>query len=1072
MTTSHGRPPLTRLCAAILVTACCHWNVDVGRCAEKLDLTPSSTKPTPTQDDAGLNAVHFVGKNLGWAAGDHGVVWKTTDGGLNWTLITTGVDDSFRSICFLTDRVGWIVGGSTVPHTRIGLGTILFTNDGGTTWKKFAAGKLPQLHDIEFFDLKRGIAVGESSGDFPTGVMRSDNGGQTWEPLGGKRHTGWRTADFVLNRAGVIGVLAGLRGKTSLVGNTKILPSRLNQASLRGMRGVCLDSTLSGWLVGDGGLVRSTTDGGLVWKDPPKRLPHDVRDAFDFRAVAKQGPQAWIAGDPGSVVWHTPDNGHTWTRQLTGQTVPIHSLQFADESRGWAVGALGMILRTEDGGNTWAAVRGGQRRSALMAVHGHASRVSFNLLAKESGERGYRSVVLLPTRRDVGSEGHAEFDQDLRLNEAVVKAGGSASRIGWQLPVSIPGLDRNRDRLIAEWNSRTDGRLREAFLGRLVCSLRTWRPSIVIIDQPPADDATTILVKEAIELAVKQAADPAFFIEQQQLAALEPWQVNRVIMRLPQGSTGQSHVDPHEYLPRLGKSVQNVSATSYALLSALGRQTAMREAYQTVVDTSASEISQTGLTVGGFFRGLHLTPGSDARRPSVSYDERDDEFRRKLAEKQRHFQAYTENFLGDDRHSGQLLAHLDYITTGMPDDDAALQLVRLANDYRTKSRWDLAEATYVETIERFPNEPATLDAMRQLLQLWVGVEPTWQRAKQVQVSQKTVVTDRAAVLSRIQRAIQNAQSDPSSQDAQVLDLQSDPVTTAEQQGRLKIGPNDEWRQGTVRNWHDQALKMATLIRRKSPQFFRTPGIQFPIASLLRQRGKGRLSDGVYRHSQRLSPEDPWRQTADSELWLLRPYDQPPKSLTKCRRAVKPPYLDGVLGDECWQQADEIRLLAADGESIASGAAAICMLSYDGSFLYLAASIPRVAGTPDDAPVLAGRTHDADLANFDRVNLFIDVDRDYATYYELNIDQRGWTREACWGDESWNPQWYVAMTADKTHWRVEAAIPFAQLAPRPPRPGAAWAVGINRVIPAVGLESWTQPASKVPRPETFGLIRFD
>ena len=57
-------------------------------------------------------------------------------------------------------------------------------------------------------------------------------------------------------------------------------------------------------------------------------------------------------------------------------------------------------------------------------------------------------------------------------------------------------------------------------------------------------------------------------------------------------------------------------------------------------------------------------------------------------------------------------------------------------------------------------------------------------------------------------------------------------------------------------------------------------------------------------------------------------------------------------------------------------------------------------------------------------------------------------------------------------RLEVAIPLEEITPYFPRGGNAWAIGITRIIPALGVESWTQPAGAVPRPETFGLLRFD
>jgi hypothetical protein len=149
-----------------------------------------------------------------------------------------------------------------------------------------------------------------------------------------------------------------------------------------------------------------------------------------------------------------------------------------------------------------------------------------------------------------------------------------------------------------------------------------------------------------------------------------------------------------------------------------------------------------------------------------------------------------------------------------------------------------------------------------------------------------------------------------------------------------------------------------------------------------------------------------------------------------------------------------------------------MLSYDDQYLYLAGYVPRDPGVVADGVQYAGRTHDADLHQFDRITVAFDVDRDYSSWYRFEIDQRGWTREALWDDERWNPDWFVAAAAEGSEWRVEAAIPWQALVPSAPQRGTIWAAGLSRVIPAVGLESWTHPATLDPRGETFGLVQFD
>ena len=105
-------------------------------------------------------------------------------------------------------------------------------------------------------------------------------------------------------------------------------------------------------------------------------------------------------------------------------------------------------------------------------------------------------------------------------------------------------------------------------------------------------------------------------------------------------------------------------------------------------------------------------------------------------------------------------------------------------------------------------------------------------------------------------------------------------------------------------------------------------------------------------------------------------------------------------------------------------------------------------------------------------MLIDVDRNYATYYRLAIDDRGWTNDSCWGDSTWDPKWFVAVRWDDDGWTVEAAIPLAELTGRPPQPRDTWAIGIQRVVPGVGFQSWNTPAAVSVLPEGFGYLMFE
>ena len=1051
---------------------------------------------TPMQDDANLYAISFIGKQVGWVVGDRSAIWQTTDGGKTWQFKPSPVKANFKSVCFLTDRVGWIAGGYTTPFTRVSQGVLLFTQDGGLHWKVFSGPAekisrdvlknqnttgqpsrnsqsspsqkrltLPFLHKLKFFDLNHGVAAGEINSDFPTGIMKTADGGQSWEPIAGNEVGNWRAADFLDEKNGII---VGVRGQMALLGNGQLVKTQTQLLKNLAIRDVVLDHKLRGWIVGDGGMVSVTENSGITWSPPRTLLPKNIEDVFNFRAVAAIGEKVWIAGRPGSVIWHSPDGGKTWKKQPTGQTVPINKIYFLDEYDGFAVGALGTILKTENGGLKWQIVRGSHRRAAILTFQARPQRVPFPLIAKYAADEGYRTVSILPARRDLGPDGYLSTNEDIRLNEAVIEAGGSDSEIFWRYPLTIPGVEHEIQQLWKDWNLRNEGKLKQRFPNDLVAMIRTWRPTVIVIDEPPEDDATSMLIASAVSQAVNAAADSSRFVPLLELANLKPWQVEQVFWKLPDGSIGHTQIDLHDLLPRVGKSVYQAATNSASMLLKNYHPGSNRNAFLLVGGRGFGD--RSAIVSRRFFGGTVIAPGSEARRRLLSIDSREFEKQRLVIQRQRNFLGYSKRFLDDSRHAGQLIAKLGDITKGMKDEQAALQLYQLAEEYKRRQQWELVEAVMIELMERYPRQPATRQAMTWMLKFWTGAEPVWQRVRHVNVQRQQLMTDRSAMVYRIRRAQQIARRPLHDRVLAELDLGPDPAQVVNTPNEA-FDRNRQRQAKGVDHWQKQAVYLASFIRRVDPELYKSPEVQFSVASLMRKRNIYRVSDEVYRRMLRSGLNAQWKQAANTEIWMMNPQGQPPRKIALCRRTAERPHLDGVLSETCWQQATAMPLTqdAQTNPNLERGS--FVMISYDTEYFYFAASILRHPELPVAKPETKNRKHDEDLSKQDRVSFYLDLDRDYGTWYTLTVDQRGKTNDVVWQDSTWNPQWSVAIDADDTHWRIEAAIPFSELASRPPMANRIWALGVVRTIPGVGLESWSHPAGITPRPESFGLLKF-
>jgi hypothetical protein len=270
----------------------------------------------------------------------------------------------------------------------------------------------------------------------------------------------------------------------------------------------------------------------------------------------------------------------------------------------------------------------------------------------------------------------------------------------------------------------------------------------------------------------------------------------------------------------------------------------------------------------------------------------------------------------------------------------------------------------------------------------------------------------------------------------------------------------------------RALQWAERIQHRQPDLFFDPRVRFPLAAALIRGGQPREAERMWRSQLNGFETSGWPAYAALELeWQERPTgDKVDAATWPCRAVPQPPFLDGLLDDRAWSDIQPVQLYrqARDSEAIC---ATEVLLAYDARFLYLAARCrtPNIT-TP---PVKPGpRQRDTDLGGRDRLEWDLDVDRDYATAWSLTVDDRGWANDRLGQDSTWNPTWYIATHADAEGWSLESAVALEDLTPATPRPGEAWRIHCQRVVPHVGRQSWPvdKPASNIP--ERMGLLIFE
>ena len=115
--------------------------------------------------------------------------------------------------------------------------------------------------------------------------------------------------------------------------------------------------------VGNGGAVIITADGGKLWRGV--EAPHNKIANKLMRVKALAGGQAWAVGEGGSVLRST-DFGSAWYQVGPEEDIAWNDISF-HEKRGWMVGEYGRIRVSNDDGVSWHEVESPTKMS-LMAV--------------------------------------------------------------------------------------------------------------------------------------------------------------------------------------------------------------------------------------------------------------------------------------------------------------------------------------------------------------------------------------------------------------------------------------------------------------------------------------------------------------------------------------------------------------------------------------------------------------------------------------------------------------------------------------------------------------------------------
>ena len=1056
--------------------------------------------------DASLRGVCFVDASEGWAVGEEGLVLHTIDGGQTWEKQATATKGTLESVVFTNPYEGWIVGhDDKLPQDASGV--VLYSKDGGISWKRILGGEVPALFSAQF-EGKNGWVLGKANHRFPGGVLQTQDGGVTWKPGIGVSVKGWMASAKKPGSANL--VTGGLLGMVGRLGEAEFVGRNVDLGARRSIRSIATGNSGS-LAVGEQGLaLRQMVDGGEKWEPITGLFSNEASMVVDFLAVHVRGKCSWIAGRPGSFVARSDDEGRSWRKIHTGQNAPIRSLFFVNEKQGYAVGDRGTILGTRDGGENWKILRTGGQRAGVLVLGPDREHLSRAMIAHVGWVDGIHVDSWVASQ---GLPGDIAYQpgNDACLHNRELGATGFSVGLTWPGHRDEPGYSRIQ--LAQKMDDYFGVGAVDRLTRSLVLAIRSSQPESLVVEWSgldPNHHGLSLLLREALIGALSASPDPGRYQDQIRELGLLPWKVKEVLVS--QGAISPIRIDLMEIQPRLGESLRDftvgISPEEGPRLARGGEiffkhDLFVREGNGKGLKGAWSEIADPGRM-------------REISRQLSSVDDLDSAQLRAIRRKNQVMQ-----LLGNGEYSlaepEKLASNLDGMLKGVEDDAGARVHLALARVAMAKGNWNLARELYTRFLDKYPSNPGVIEAAT-----WVVVHNSSGEARrrhelrqvlregtlQFETASGGKNDEGGGFASMGSRGASPAGPAGSGRDPKAalakaiyenpaantfaIPMPSPPKTLEKVTLQTSFVDNVI----EAKKWYQDAVAAGGKMAAFGSMVSDDPRIRFAWLSASRKLGEHQstreFSEGMSKFVA--GGEDPdiqaWRKAAAMELWLLSRKGNSPMPAWACRKSEGRPWLDGNLDEPFWTQIPaQHPIMVKNGQTINAKkgngpqtrfSEPLALFAHDDNFLYLGI---RVKSTLDERSKLSDpqiltnsvRGHDTDLSRLEHINLVIDIDRDYSSVYRFRIDKRGWIDDLCWEDPTWDPRWFVASRKSGDWWELELAIPLSMISSEKISHGKAWAIGISHHHPDLeGDLSWSgagRVAPKQPTPNDFGILLF-
>lgn len=275
-----------------------------------------------------LKSVYFLNENTGFACG-YNTVLKTTNSGVNW--INTFLQGNHNSIIFTEPNIGYICSDS---------GKIFKTTNQGVSWNTLSSGVSVHLNNMDFINSTTGIIAGLGKT-----ILKTTDAGNSWvntanfiwqiDLLGCKMIDA--NNYFVSGNESFI--MRSTNGGTDWIEYT--------HGEVNPLFTVEFINQNTGWATGCCGMFMATTNAGANWT-----YEYYLSLGFTFYTMQFLNEQTGYVTGHNGMIYRTTNGGLWWDSTVTNTDETIYSIHMLNHNTGWAVGGFGTIYKTTNGGGT------------------------------------------------------------------------------------------------------------------------------------------------------------------------------------------------------------------------------------------------------------------------------------------------------------------------------------------------------------------------------------------------------------------------------------------------------------------------------------------------------------------------------------------------------------------------------------------------------------------------------------------------------------------------------------------------------------------------------------------------